>query len=241
MATEAPKRTGLGRRTLLDDLTSGLVELIQEGGYQIGDRLPAMPALAERFGVATPTVREAARRLEAAGALTFRHGSGLFLTGDTRRLVIANPTRAGLDDAAILQVLDARLLIEPVLAGRAARVITQQQVSHLEETLDSVAQAIDARDEATVTHLNMGFHVDIARAAGNQVLAEALHSVVELYEPHQAVIGQIYDDVQHDHVEHQEILAVIAAGDSDRATELMRQHLEQIITVVDARLSSGSA
>lgn len=241
MEVKASKGHAMGRRTLLEDLTAGLVALIQDGGYQIGDRLPAMQSLAAHFGVATPTLREAARRLEAAGALTFRHGSGIYLTGDTRRLVIANPARAELNSAATLDVLDTRLLIEPVLAGRAAQHIRSEQVTRLEEMLTEVATAIELMDELAITHLNMAFHVEIARAAGNQILAEALHSVVELYEPHQAAIGRIYDDVQRDHAEHRQILAVIAAGDRDQATDLMRSHLEQIITVVSARLTSDKA
>lgn len=241
MEVKSGKGLGLGRRTLLEDLTAGLVTLIQDGGYQLGDRLPAMQSLAAHFGVATPTLREAARRLEAAGALTFRHGSGIYLTGDTRRMVIANPARSELDSAATLNVLDTRLLIEPVLAGRAAEHIASEQVTHLKEMLDEVARAIELMDELAITHLNMAFHVGIARAAGNQILAEALHSVVELYEPQQAAIGRIYDDVQRDHAEHRQILSVIAAGDPERATNLMRSHLEQIIAVVSTRLTSDQA
>lgn len=229
-------RTRLTRRTLLDELTAGLVALIEEGGYQIGDRLPSMSALAAHFGVATPTLREAARRLEAAGTITFRHGSGIFVTGDSRRLVIANPARTELGDQTTLDVLDTRLLIEPELARRAAERATHEQLAAIGGLLDEARQAIEDGDEKSLTSLNMRFHVAIARAAGNQVLTEALQSVVELYEPQQSVIGQIYADPWRDHNEHRDIYDALVRKDATAAHDLMRRHLEGVLAVVSATL-----
>lgn len=227
---------GIERRSLLDDLTAGLVRLIEDGGYQIGDRLPSMSSLASQFGVATPTLREAAQRLEATGTVSFRHGSGVFVTGDSRRLVIANRTRQAIGDAATLDVLDTRLLIEPALAGRTALRADDSQLGEVDAVLDAVVRAIAEGAEPSVTRLNMSFHVMIARAAGNRVLAETLQSIVELYEPQQQVIGRLYDDPQHDHDEHREIFAAIVDHDEARATDLMRAHLEGVIAVVTAKL-----
>lgn len=228
--------SGLERRSLLDDLTAGLVRLIEDGGYQIGDRLPSMSALAAQFGVATPTLREAARRLEATGTIAFRHGSGVYVSGDSRRLVIANPARSELGDAATLDVLDTRLLIEPALAGRAAKRGDATQIAEIEAVLAAVAQAIADGQEPTITQLNMRFHVMIARAAGNKVLTETLQSITELYEPQQRVIGRLYADPQHDHEEHVEILAAIKEHDEKRAADLMRAHLEDVFAVVSDKL-----
>lgn len=233
-AREGRGRARLTRRTLLDELTAGLVALIEEEGYQIGDRLPSMSALAAHFGVATPTLREAARRLEAAGTITFRHGSGIFVTGDSRRLVIANPARTELGDQTTLDVLDTRLLIEPELARRAAERATEEQLAAIAAVLDEARQAIEANDERTLTPLNMRFHVTIARAAGNQVLTEALQSVVELYEPQQSAIGQIYADPWRDHNEHRDIYDALVRRDAAKAHDLMRRHLEEVLAVVGA-------
>ncbi|PSL00441.1 GntR family transcriptional regulator [Haloactinopolyspora alba] len=228
--------SGLERRSLLDDLTAGLVELIENGSYQIGDRLPSVSALATQFGVATPTLREAARRLEATGTIQFRHGSGIYVSGDSRRLVIANPARSEIGDVATLDVLDTRLLIEPELAGRAARRGEDTQIAEIESVLGAAARAITDGWEPTITQLNMRFHVAIARAAGNKVLAETLQSTVELYEPQQRVIGDLYADPKHDHDEHSDIYDAIVQHDPARAADLMRTHLEGVIAVVSRKL-----
>jgi GntR family transcriptional repressor for pyruvate dehydrogenase complex len=205
-----------------------------------------MAALAAQFGVATPTLREAARRLEATGTGEFRHGSGVYVTGDSRRLVIANRARTEFSDVVTLDVLDTRLIIEPALAGRAAVRGAEEQLHALEALLAEVGRSIEAGQEDAITPLNMRFHAGIAEAAGNKVLTETLQSIVELYEPQQRVVGRLYDDPQHDHQEHLEILAAILAHDEQRAADLMRAHLEGVIAVVATKLqarrdSSGGA
>ena len=56
-----------------------------------GNRLPSTRALAERFAVAMPTVRESLRRLQTTGAIEIRHGSGVYVSEAVDRLVLPNP------------------------------------------------------------------------------------------------------------------------------------------------------
>lgn len=48
-------------------------------GYRPGDRLPSESALAARFGVAAPTVRQALAVLRERGIVESRHGVGTFV------------------------------------------------------------------------------------------------------------------------------------------------------------------
>src|SRR5690606_4994323 len=52
---------------------------ISEGSLQLGSRLPAEQELAERYGVARMTVRQALGRLASAGIVERRHGVGTFV------------------------------------------------------------------------------------------------------------------------------------------------------------------
>ncbi|MDN5856733.1 MAG: FCD domain-containing protein, partial [Actinomycetia bacterium] len=112
------------------------------------------------------------------------------------------------------------------------------QLRAVDALLQSMARASADGAEPLVTRLNMSFHVMIASAAGNRVLAETLQSIVELYEPQQRVIGRLYDDQQHDYDEHREIFAAIVDHDQDRATDLMHAHLQGVISVVTEKLQA---
>ena len=55
----------INQRRLSDDIVSQLEALILEGSLKTGERLPAERALAERFGVSRPSLREAIQKLVA--------------------------------------------------------------------------------------------------------------------------------------------------------------------------------
>jgi GntR family transcriptional repressor for pyruvate dehydrogenase complex len=134
----------VARRKLLDEVTDRILAHIRDEGLRPGDRLPSNRALSERFLVATPTLREALRRLEATGAVEMRHGSGVYVRADLSRLILANPNRLRLDATAILDLLEARELIEPHLAEAAARRATDAQLDELAASLDRAGNALGA-------------------------------------------------------------------------------------------------
>jgi DNA-binding transcriptional MocR family regulator len=76
---------------LPDLLAQQILRLIEEGGYQPGDRLPTIADLASRFEAARGTVREALVKLQTIGVLEVRHGSGIYV----RRAGIADAENAG--------------------------------------------------------------------------------------------------------------------------------------------------
>jgi GntR family transcriptional repressor for pyruvate dehydrogenase complex len=229
-------RHPIARRTLVDDLTQGMLDFIAESQFAIGDRLPSIAALAKHFAVAPPTIREMARRLESTGVIAIRHGSGIYLTGDIDRLVVTNPSRGLLSHNTMLEVLDTRLLIEPELASRAAALRTPAHIADLESIAAACDIAVSDNDSVALNELNMSFHIHVARIAGNRVLAEALETVVELHMDQQRQIASLFADTERDHEEHTRILNAITAGDSVEARRLMETHLTEVLDVVKGRI-----
>ncbi len=58
----------------------GLRRAVIQGAYGPGSKLPNEDALARRFAVSRPTIREAVRGLVEEGYLSRRHGSGTYVT-----------------------------------------------------------------------------------------------------------------------------------------------------------------
>ena len=59
---------------------------IRRGDWAAGERLPAIPAIAQMYGVAKQTVQRAIDQLRVEGVLITRPGSGTFVRGTRRRL-----------------------------------------------------------------------------------------------------------------------------------------------------------
>ena len=68
------------RQRLSDELVQRILRAIDSGELRSGDRLPSIVVMAQRFGVATTTVREALMQLEGRRAVAIRQGSGVYVT-----------------------------------------------------------------------------------------------------------------------------------------------------------------
>jgi GntR family transcriptional repressor for pyruvate dehydrogenase complex len=223
------------RPSLSDALTERMLELIRTGGHRPGDRLPSTRELSQRFAVTTPTLREALRRLEATGAIEMRHGSGIYVGADIERLVLPNPNMREMHAAQLLELLGARIVIEPPLAAMAAARATGEELVVLQRVLEAAARHLRGQD-AELHDTNMTFHRATARLAGNSVLHEVVDSLLTVHGPEQREILQLFDDRRRDYDEHLAILEAIEAHDAAAAEERMRAHLVDVKTVIEQRL-----
>jgi GntR family transcriptional repressor for pyruvate dehydrogenase complex len=225
------------RPDLSQQLTRQLLKLIATRELRPGDRLPSMKELAQLFSVATPTIREAVRRLQATGVVDIRHGSGIYVRRVDQGLIIPNPHHVEMNADSVMQLLDSRLAIEPYLAGRAAELATDADLLALSTLLKDAEHLLTGHD--TQLHpTNMRFHCQIARISRNMILAEFLESLVELYSREQFGILEIFNARTRDYRDHVSIFEAIRAHDPALATRRMKRHLIGVRDVVAQRLLS---
>ncbi|MFG1624061.1 FadR/GntR family transcriptional regulator [Kribbella sp. NPDC049227] len=228
---------GVVRRSLLDDLAASMLGLIADRKLSSGDQFESVRSLADRFKVAVPTVREALRRLEATGAVELRHGSGVYVGPHVGRLVLANPLAPTPSADRLVELLQARALIEPPVAAVAARVRTEAALRQMERDLAAAAELVETGDHAQLAEVNMDFHRSLAQASGNATLAEVVESVTVVNVREQLEILHIHGDRQTDLDEHRAIHAAVLAGDSELAERLTREHLDGVLAVINERVN----
>lgn len=229
----------VSRRTLADELATGVVELIREQQLEPGGQLDTVRTLAARFSVAVPTMREALRRLEAMGLVVLRHGSGVYVGENVRRSVLPNPHSPLLTGERLIDLLEARRAIEPPIAAMAATVRDPAGVARLSETLDEAERCLRHGDER-LWIVNLEFHRALAEASGNTVLSEVVDSIVLVHAQEQREILRLHGDEPEDFAEHQRIVEAVLAGSADEAYRATSEHLSNVIGVIRARhLDSG--
>jgi len=219
-----------------DYLTDGILELIREDDLQPGQRLPSVDDLASSFGVATPTVREVLRRLEATGTVEIRHGSGTYVRRTVQPMVVVNPHGEAVDAQRLHDLLQARLLIEPTLARMATDHLDATGRDRLEASLARVTSAPMSDPQAFQTG-GLGVHRAIARSSGNPILADVLESLLDVHSREHLQIQGLYGRLRDDLEVHADIIAAIQSGDADRAQSVMWDHLAEVETTVLVRLS----
>ena len=230
-----PRVVDRARPDLSRQLSEQILALITAQDLQPGDRLPTMKELAGTFGVATPTIRESLRRLQATGVIDIRHGSGIYLLRSDQGVMIANPHYGVLDAETVINLLDARLVIEPRLAEMAATNATEADLARIEHILDEAEHLLSGQDRA-LNPVNMHFHTAIARASGNPILAQVLESLVDLYTQEQLAILEIFNARVRDYRDHILIFGAIRDHEPDLAARRMTRHLQTVRSVVEERM-----
>ncbi|HVW93888.1 MAG TPA: FCD domain-containing protein [Devosia sp.] len=228
---------------MAEHLTRELLVLVQERRLEPGDRLPSVKELSEQFRVATPTMREALRLLEMAGNLDIRHGSGIYLRRPEARVMVTNPYARSLDTATILNLLQARLLIEPQVAELAATAASTEDLGGLEALLADAESHLSGNDTADVALgvANMRFHRGIADGAGNSILADVVFSLTEVHIKEQMAVLDLYNNRVRDHEQHKLILGALMRRDAAAARQLMFEHIAEVISVIREKLGAEEA
>lgn len=227
-----------GPKSLSEHLTTQVLALVQSEKLRPGDRLPSVKDLADRFSVATPTMREALRLLEMAGNLDIRHGSGIYVRQPETRMMVTNPYARQVDTQTILNLLQARLLIEPPVAELAAVHASAKDLDGLDALLADTSQYLGGQEsaDAVLGVANMRFHRGIADSANNSVLADVVFSLTEVHIKEQMAVLDLYNNRVRDHEQHRLILGALMNRDAREARRLMFEHIDEVITVIKEKL-----
>lgn len=194
-------------------------------------KLDSQRVLAARFGVAVPTMREALRRLESMGMLSFRHGSGIYVGVNFNRSVVPNIALPSPDTDRLVELIEARALIEPAIAAEAAKTRKPEGTARLEQLLSLARESLE-RQDPQLWRVNVDLHRAIAAVAGNRIVEEVLDSLLLIHAEEQRQILHLHGDPQADFEEHEQIVRLIGEGRAQQATELMRRHLLDVVEAI---------
>jgi DNA-binding FadR family transcriptional regulator len=212
-------------RRLYRQIADQLRQLIDEGEYPVGSRLPTERELAERLGVSRPTVREALIALEVEGRLRIKVGSGIYVI--EQQPAAAVPVHDPV--AGPFELLSARAFVESAVAEEAARVADPEDVARLDALLDE-AEATPLSGDAWIT-LDRQFHIGLVVTLGNAVLVRCVSDLFDQrINPYYARLAQHFENPttwRAAHEEHRAVRDAIACHDPQRARAAMRAHLER--------------
>lgn len=208
--------------------------MIDQGKYEVGDRLPTIADMARSFQVGAPTLREALRKLQSAGVITVRHGAGIFVAQNHDALFVKNPVSMRKPSKKVmLDMIQTRLAVEPYTAGLAAENATAEQLDRMESILDETRAALDIFDDATLAKCGLAFHREIALASHNGVMSQLLELLSGLFQTELYAVLNIYGNTETDYQEHCDILDAITKRNRELAVTRMRNHLTSVYAATE--------
>ena len=113
-------------------IVDAVLDQINHGQLQKGDKLPTELSLATKFDVSRTCVREAIKSLEAMGIVQSIQGSGSYIT-NTPELSINRPICAlfALSNSTLENVLDLRIVLETDVCRDIIRSATDDEIERL--------------------------------------------------------------------------------------------------------------
>jgi DNA-binding GntR family transcriptional regulator len=188
-----------------------IVDAILSGTIRAGTRLGEQP-LASLFDVSRTSVREALIRLEARGIVHVSPRRGWF---------VIEPS---IEEAQ--EAFQARRAIETGIL-RSVPEIRSSIIDRLRGHIRLERDAIAGDDVGARSYLLGDFHVCMVDAFGNRILADILRDLTA----RTVLISALYQST-HDATEscdeHELITDALAAGELERAAELMSHHIGNV-------------
>jgi DNA-binding GntR family transcriptional regulator len=205
------------RQVLTDHVYDRLLEMLMDGRYEANEAI-SIDGIARELDVSATPVREALARLEV---------TGLVIRVALRGYRVAPLLSA--DELA--ELIDARLIIEPVNASRACERATPALIEALDLSIADLRTAPRGPEFAEYRdywQADMRFHELIAEGAGNRFLLMAYNCLGGSVQRFRLFTGLGVTDADFAIEEHTAILAAFQAGSPEQARQAMVNHLHGV-------------
>lgn len=197
------------RHATADTVSNALSQAIHEHRLAPGTKL-GEDDLSDIYGVSRTIVRTALQSLAHQHIVEIKRNRGAY---------VAKPS---LTEAQ--EVFEARELLEPRTARSASQKATASDVALLTDHITQEHAAIDAGDRGRALYLSGKFHVEIARIAQQQTIADLINVLVA----RSSLIIALYwrrESALCESQAHHALIKAIGDNDGARAEELMQSHL----------------
>jgi DNA-binding FadR family transcriptional regulator len=211
------------RKTLLSQTAAqSIIDLIINGRYRQGNKIPNETELSQTLEVSRTTVREAIKTLVSQNILEIRRGSGTFVCDKLG--IVDDPLGfrfIGDKVQLALDLLEIRMLLEPHIAEKAAENATDEEIADILAQCDRV----DALILQGVAHdaEDVLFHTKIAQAAKNVVIPNLIPVINQTI----FVLMQVTHRtlLQETITTHRAVAEAIQAHDGVGARNAMTEHI----------------
>jgi DNA-binding FadR family transcriptional regulator len=217
--------TPVSSKRTFEEIFAEMKQLIIEGVFKPGDKLPSEMEIARQFNVGWQTVREALRLLELSGFLKVRKGAGggsTITNAIPERLSKSFLDAARMANMSISELTVARIGIEKLVVSLAVGNATDEDIALLNENVQAATRKIEQGIQAFEE--NIDFHVLLAKASHNSAYTIIVGSIMTVV-AHFFRVPQMVATSKKIVDEHKGILDAVIERNEERAVSLMDKHI----------------
>lgn len=212
------------KSTMAELIIDQILQMIEDGTFVPGQKLPSEKKLAEILCVSRPTLREAMRSLMSMGLIEIRCGDGTYLNDSVKLLSEHFKNTHLFNRFSINELIDTRLLLETQMAYLAAQNATEEDLADLEAAYERIAGTLD--DSVRDFHsIDFSFHMAVASCSKNRFMKEMLSAVEDLLVLLNVSAPVSRETRQQSIASSRELVDAIRAKDAEAARTIMYRHI----------------
>lgn len=210
-------------------LRAALLANLRSGHWRGGDKLPTERALSETYGIGRAAVRQVLAEAKERGLITQTVGSGTFVAQDASTLLEASASGAPAMHTSPAELMEARMVIEPMIAQLVVRNGTSADFLRMEECCTRAEEA-DSMEQFEVW--DGALHQAIADATHNTFIKDVFHLMNKVRE--QGEWGSLKmksltpERRRAYELEHRALVNALKDRDAQQGQALMMEHLVRI-------------
>lgn len=167
------KLSNLKGQLLVEQIEGQIHDFIVNEPIPVGKKLPNEFDLGERFNAGRSTIREAIKALQFKGIVEVRRGSGTYV----KSYIPIDDDPLGIlkvedKEAIAMDLVEARLMIEPAMAEMAALRATKEDIEKLTLLCDVVEQKILSGE--SYSKEDIAFHCCVAECSKNKIVEQLI-------------------------------------------------------------------
>jgi DNA-binding GntR family transcriptional regulator len=197
---------------------------ILAGRYLPGERL-VEAQLCEQLGISRFNVRAALQDLAAEGLVEVQRNKG----AQVRKVSLAEA----------IEITEVRMVLEGLVAARAATQVTDEQASELDEIALLMRRAVTAGESRRYSDLNERLHGLIRTIAGHRTADGIIETMRGQLVRHQFMLSLLPGRSSVSLPEHERIIAAIRDRDPAAAEAAMRAHIASVIDALRSMDAMG--
>lgn len=216
----------VSRTTLSEQVAMQLASELAARRWKPGEKLPSEAELCKVFKVGRSTLREALKSLAFIGMIRMRAGGGSYVAEQRSKYMDGPLLAKGVlnTEKDVNDLSEARLMLETEVAGLCAQRATEQDLDSLEKIVSEMKTAIDKGGKG-FRELDLSFHLAIAAASKNQIMADLLRHIREGLQEMITKSLLLPAGMELAYKQHRAILEVLKQRNPEKARKAMRTHL----------------
>lgn len=216
-------------------LVDAITELVENGTWKPGDKLPNEIELAASFDVSRNIMREAMKILSNSGILESKAGVGTFISEGAISSIHSMRFFDKLkNNTSVEKILETRLIIEPELVYYACLRGSDEEIRALDEQVEEAVRTWKERDYRYTD--DFIFHLSLARMSRNDILGNLLSTMLEQMKDGDYIQVNQYMAPERRNSsfdDHKRIMEALKKRDALLARQIMYDHLFDRICVIN--------